>query len=321
MAGITRTLLRVGVIGGLLAGGAVVIAGPSRIGALTHQVHGKITHVIDSQIDDPVAMRAQLRDLESKYPKRIAQVRSHLGEINEQLRQIARDVTISERVVEMAHADYNDLRDLIARAESANVEYAGAKLVAIAFKSSEYGLDEAYTRANSIADTATVYANRVSDLERDQNSLDRDKQQLENLLGKLETEHAQFRAQIAQLDGQIDSIARKQKMVKIMEERQRRIDELSRYEVASLDQFKANLAKRQAELEGQLEGFARDQGHDDYETKARFQVDTKTTLEPMGLERLRKPVPSKIVIDGTEPYTTDTTESDDDIVASRNGAY
>ncbi|MFG0257027.1 MAG: hypothetical protein ACF8GE_03900 [Phycisphaerales bacterium JB043] len=319
MAGITRTLLRVGVIGGLLAGGAVVIAGPHRIGALTHQMHGKITNVIDSHIDDPVAMRAQLRDLESRYPKRIAQVRSHLGEIEEQLNQITRDVTISERVVEMAHADYNELRDLIARAETANLEYGGAKLVAIAFKSSEYDIDSAYSRANSIADTATVYANRVTDLQRDKNSLERDKQQLESLLGKLETEHAQFRAQIAQLDGQIDSIARKQKMVKIMEERQRRIDELSRYEVASLDQFKANLAKRQAELEGKLEGLARVEGNNDYETKARFEVDTKTTLEPMSLERLRKPVRTKVVIDGTEAI--ETTSEDDDIVASRNGAY
>jgi chromosome segregation ATPase len=319
MAGITKTFIRVGVIGGLLTGGAVVIAGPHRIGALAHQMQSKVVSVIDSQIDDPIAMRSQLRNLEEKYPKRIAQVRSHLAEVKEQLRQLERDVVISDRVVEMAHADYNDLRDLIARAETADLEFGGAKLVAIAFKSSEYDISEAYTRANSIADTANVYANRVADLERDQNSMERDKQQLESLLGKLESEHAQFRAQIAQLDGQIDSIARKQKMVKIMEERQRRIDELSRYEVASLDQFKANLAKRQAELEGKLETYSRDEGTNDYVERARFEVDAQTTVAPGRLQRLTKPVRTKVVIDGSESFNT--TESIEEAIASRNGAY
>jgi DNA repair exonuclease SbcCD ATPase subunit len=320
MAGITRTFIRVSVIGGLLVGGAVVIAGPHRVGALAQQMRGTIVSVIDSQIDDPIAMRGQLRDLEAKYPKRISQVRSHLAEISEQLRQINRDAVISDRVVEMAHADYNELRDLIARAESADLEFGGAKLVAIAFKSSEYDITEAYTRANSIADTATVYANRYTDLERDKNSLERDQQQLENLLGKLESEHAQFRAQIAQLDGQIDSIARKQKMVKIMEERQTRIDELSRYEVASLDQFKANLAKRQAELEGKLDTYSRAEGTNDYVERARFEIDAKTTVSPSRFERLRRPVRSKVVIDGSESFDTPTSD-DDDVVASRNGEY
>jgi len=294
MAGFTKSLIRFGVIGGLVAGGAVVIAGPHRMAALAQQMQSKVATAIDSRIDDPIAMRAQLRDLEAKYPKRIAQVRAHLGEINEQIRQVQRDKAISERVVALARDDYAELKDLIARAESAREDIGAARTVAISFDDRHLSVDEAYRRVNSVADTVNVYQTRAADLSRDMANLQRDSSRLESLLAKLESEHAQFRAQLAQLDGQIDSIARKEKMVVMMEERRERIDELSRYQVASLDQFKAALAKRQAELDGRLESLGREQGTDDYVDRARFEVDSNSTLiEPAPAPRVE---PSKVVI-------------------------
>lgn len=298
MAGFTKTLIRFGVIGGLLAGGAVVVAGPHRMAALAKQMQTKVTEAIDANIDDPIAMRAQLRDLEAKYPKRIAEVRAHLGEINEQMRQIERDKAISDRVVALAREDYGELRDLIARAEDAQDEIGTARVVAISFDNRQFSVDDAYTRVNGIADTVNVYQTRAADLDRDLSNLERDASRLESLLAKLESEHAQFRAQIAQLDGQIDAIARKEKMVALMEERQERIDELSRYEVASLDQFKATLAKRQAELDGRLESLGREQGATDYVDRARFEVDTNTTvIKPAPKPKVE---PSKVVISGDD---------------------
>ena len=208
MAGITKTVIRVAVIGGLLTAGAAVVAGPHRLAALGHQARTSVQKAIDANIEDPVAMRSQLRDLEAKYPKRIAEVQSHLAEINEQMRQVQRDQAISEKVVALAQDDYNDLKDLIAQAEDARAEYGNSRLVTIGFREATFKVDEAYSRANAIADTVNVYSTRAADLQRDYASLERDAARLSTLLGKLEAEHAQFRAQIVQLDGQIDAIAR-----------------------------------------------------------------------------------------------------------------
>ena len=85
MASVMKHVIRVGVIGALLVGAGVVIAGPHRVRAMFHQARDNINCKIDRNITDPVALRAQLRDLAGQYPKRIAEVRSDLTELREQL--------------------------------------------------------------------------------------------------------------------------------------------------------------------------------------------------------------------------------------------
>jgi len=314
MAGITKTVIRVAVIGGLLTAGAAVVAGPHRLAALGHQARASVQQAIDANIEDPIAMRSQLRDLEAKYPKRIAEVQSHLAEIKEQMRQVQRDQAISERVVALAQDDYNDLKDLIAQAEDARTEYGATRLVTIGFRESTFKVDEAYTKANAIADTVNVYSTRASDLQRDYGSLERDSARLETLLSKLETEHAQFRAQIVQLDGQIDAIARKKKMVNLMAERQQRIDELSRYEVASLDQFKATLAKRSAELDARLDALTRGEDQSSYEDIARYEIESSASATTAPRLKDPAPAPSRLHIDDSDDKVTESAEK---AVASR----
>jgi len=278
MAGIVKTVIRLGVIGALVTGGAVVIAGPHRVMALGSQVQSRIVNVIDSNIDDPVALRAQLRDLQAQYPKRIAEVRSQLAELAEQIRQIQREQAISEKVVSMASADLEDLRTLLARAEEARAEFASDgsyRTIAISFNNQSLSVDEAYSKANYISELVRSYDARSTDASTDLANLERDQDRLSGLLRKLESEQTQFQAQLAQLDRQIDSVARKQRMVKVMEDRAQRIDELSRYHVASLDQFRSVLAKRQAELESRITAIAEREEQLDYEDKAAYQIDTQ----------------------------------------------
>lgn len=278
MCGLMKSLVRLGVIGALVTGGAVVIAGPHRVAALAQQIRSKVATAIDSQIDDPVALRQQLRDLEAKYPRRIAEVRSQLAEIQEQIRQTNRERAVSERVVTMASNDLTELKSLLARAEEARVTAASdgvSRTVAISFNDRRFTVDEAYSRANYIGALLSSYEARIVDADRDLTSLSRDQERLTTLLTRLDAEQTQFQAQLAQLDRQIDSVARKERMVELMAERQARIDELSRYHVASLDQFKSVLAKRQAELESRIESLTNYEYGDDYVSQAEFQVDTK----------------------------------------------
>ena len=279
MAGIVKTVIRLGVIGALVTGGAVVIAGPHRVVALGHQVQSKIVNVIDANIDDPVALRAQLRDLQAQYPERIAEVRSQLAELVEQVRQIHREKAVSEKVVTMATADLEDLSSLLARAEEARTEFASDgsyRTVSISFNDESMSIDEAYSKANYITELVRSYEGRSMDAANDLANLERDQERLTSLLAKLESEQTQFQAQLAQLDRQIDSVARKERMVDVMEERAERIDELSRYHVASLDQCKSVLAKRQSEMESRISSISQREHQIDYEDKAAFQIDTAT---------------------------------------------
>lgn len=281
MASITKGIVRVAVVGGLVIGAGTLIAGPHRVHALGQQLRSRMVTVIDKSIDDPVAMRAQLRDLESKYPRRIAEARAMLAELNEQIKQVDRDRTISARVVALAQDDLNEMKDLLVRAEQARQEFDGygRHIVTVSFNNEKFNLDEAYTQANRIADTVVSYQARVTECERELEHLRQDARQTDALLAKLQTEYADFQTQLADLDRKIDTVSRKERMVKMMDERQRRIDELSRYKAESLDQFKSNIASRVAELDAKLKSLAGREDRVSYEERAKLEIDTKTSAK------------------------------------------
>jgi chromosome segregation ATPase len=276
MAGIVKTVIRIGVIGGLVTGAAMVIAGPDRVGALATQTKTRIIKVIDDKIEDPIAMRAQLRSLESQYPSRIAEVRTHLSEVEQQIAQSRRDKAVAMRVVELARRDLEELNDLLARAGELRSE-GTYRVVNINFDDRTYGFDEAHRRARDISETARNFSARADDYDRDLASLRADEEQLRSLLAKLETEQTDFQSQLAHLERQIDAVARKERMVSMMSERQKTLDELSRYNVASLDQFKGTLARRHAELDSRLATLAGRDRNTSYEDRARVQIDRESS--------------------------------------------
>src|SRR5690554_1618158 len=94
MGCIGKTVVRGAVLTALVGGVAVAVAGPETVRALFHQTRHNVRHAIDAQISDLVALRAQLRSLEEQYPKKIADVRGDLAELNEQIAQIERDLAV-----------------------------------------------------------------------------------------------------------------------------------------------------------------------------------------------------------------------------------
>lgn len=273
MSGFVRLVLRVGVIS-VLAGGAVaVIAGPRRASAVLHQAHGKLMSLIDANIDDPIALREQLRELEQEYPARISQIRSDLAELHEQMRQIERDRAVAARVVALADADLDELEPVLAQAEAARGEVGTGTLVRVRFQERSYGLERARARAEQIRQTRSIYENRGADAEHDLGYLRQQAGRLEELLLQLETERAQFQTQIQQLDRQVDAISRNDRLIEMMRARQKTIEECSRYEVASLDQLEGRLAAIRSRQEAELDGLAQNGHERDYEDLARTQLE------------------------------------------------
>lgn len=282
MAGIIKTLIRVGVITAASAGAAVLIAGPERAAALVSQARQKIMTTIDERIEDPVALRSQLRELERDYPERISQVRGDLAELQEQMRQLERDRAVSERVVALADRDLALIDPALDEAEAVQAQqasFSGVRAVAsVCFDNHTYTLEQARTRAQQIGQTRVAYANRAADAAHDLIYLQQQEQRLDKLLGQLEHERSQFQGQLWQLDRQVDAIARNEKLIEMLEKRKQTIEECSRYEVGSLDQMVARLAEVRARQQAELDVLSGQDGGLGYEEIAKMQLGSEQGL-------------------------------------------
>ncbi len=272
---IGKTIVRVGVIGALATGATVLVAGPERVMALAGQARHAVVRTIDRNIKDPVALRSQLRSLEAEYPKRITSVRSDLVELQGQFAALERDRDVARKVVEMAGGDLSAMRDLLAQADSARNESPSA-IINVRFGGRTLSLDQAFARATQINNTVNVYSTQVASAERDIALLGQQRQRLEEMLAGLETERAQFQVQVWQLDGQIEMIARNDKLIEMVEARQKTLDTYSRYEAVSLDQVTQKMNSIRAEQESRLQSLMNQEHSTDYQKAAEAMLDTET---------------------------------------------
>lgn len=270
-----RTGVIVGVVAGVAVGGTMLVAGPERSAAIFHKLHENVIQVIDHELDDPVAMRSQLRELQREYPERISQVRGDLAELQEQIRQLEREKAVSERVVALASADLDELGPLGTDLQSADgrVRLTAAR-----------ALDQAVAKQNEsrvrkIRQTQAIYANRAAEADHDLHYLRQQAERMQEILVKLENEYAQFQTQIWQLERQVDAIARNNRLIALLEDRQKTIDEMSRFEVASVDQLVARLSELRSRQEAELELLASDQRRVDYEGMARMEIEQESRGE------------------------------------------
>jgi predicted RNase H-like nuclease (RuvC/YqgF family) len=277
-----RNFVRCGVIAALVGGTAVVVAGPDRIGAFFTQTQEHINTAIDKHIEDPVALRAQMKKLEGEYPSRIAEVRGDLAELKEQQAQLKRELAVSDRVVSLAQGDLEQIQGLIARGEDAqNTAMASGtnNVVRVVFANQSIPLKDAYGRATHIQQVQTAYTTRANDIQRDLGYLEQQETRLTDLLGQLETEYTEFQSQMWQMDRQVDSISRNNRLIGMMEKRQGTLDEQSRYHAHSLDQLAGRFADIRAKQEARLEALGSATTTINYEDRAKYDIDARKPFE------------------------------------------
>lgn len=284
MISLFKKTLKIGVVtAGLVAVasmGAYAVAGKDRTNAVVHDLHGKVMEKIDAAIDDPSAMRAQLREMEKEYPERIAQVRSDLAEIQHEIRQLERESAISSRVVALADQDLERLETQLASQVPSGNELVAIRSVKL--DDHVYSVDRARVRLNQIKNTRLAHANRSADAKHDLMYLEKQEGRLAELQTKLEGERAEFQTQISGLSRQIDAIARNDRLIKLLDKRNRTIDECSRYESISLDQITGRLASIKSRQEAELDLLANTEEQSDYEDLARMQIATEQLEDQHG---------------------------------------
>jgi chromosome segregation ATPase len=280
MSGMTRCILRYGIIGGLALGGVTLLIGPDRVAMGLAQVRTKAQSVVDGCVDDPVALRTQLAQLADEYPDRIAEVKGEIAEVDHQIGQFERDIDIANRMVALATEDLTNLHALVERAEE-RVPLASNRAVFVRYEGVRFNLDEAYVEGQRINNVRASTQDRLAHDEVQLKFLQEQKARLAEILDQLETEFGTYQAQLWQLDRQIDSIERNERLIELTEAQQATLSSYERFgKVKNLKQIEGKLAELRAKQEAQLQTLAKYNVGRDYEKEAVFQLDSDRFSSP-----------------------------------------
>lgn len=289
---LTKNLLRVTVIGGLATGGLVLLAGPQRVGMLFDQARTAVVTTIDDNIDDPVVLRNQLKELEAQYPDKIAKVQGELAELDQQLAEFQRDVAVADRVMELAQADLDELQPMLSQAEAAR-NHSPRAVIKVHWGGVPMDYDQALNRAKNIRTTYNSYASKVAETTDTIDILTQQRARLADLLNELREEHASFKTQIAQLDGQINAIERNERLITMVEEREKTIAQLDRHEAHSLSQVQSKLQKIRAQQEARLEAALSTSDADDYTREAEEMLSREAEAKRLFDQVVSEPLPER----------------------------
>jgi chromosome segregation ATPase len=280
-----KTAVVATVLIGMAGAGAYALMGKHRTQAVVNELQDNLLESIDKHLDNPAMMRTQLRELEKEYPERIAQVQGDLAEIRHEIKQLEQEVLVSDRVVALAERDLERLGTQVASQvpTSAGAQIVGVRLQSVRLDGEVYTPDSAHTQLQRVRATRSAYAGRAADARHDLGYLEKQAERLEELLAKLQGEQTEFRAQVVGLNRQIDAIGRNDRLLELLEKRNKTIAECSRYEAVSLDQITARLDSIKGKQEAALDLFASEEHATDYEEEARQQLASEelTDLAPI----------------------------------------
>lgn len=279
MGATSRFIIRWGLIGGLAVGGITLLVGPQRVMACIDQLRQEANSVVENLVDDPVALRRQLDDLARQYPARIADVRGEIARIEQQLEQFQRDEKIAIRVIALTTVDLDVLRDLVDEAEAVSPMENGR--TSIRFEGIRYDLESAYSEGRRIRTVRANYEDRLASDRRQLGLLQEQQSRLSDLLEKIEQEHETYRAQLWQLDREINAIERNDHIIAMVEKQQKTLSGFDRFgSVGTLDQVRAKLAEIRTVQESTIVALTDSETGSDYETRARYDTSDELFENP-----------------------------------------
>ncbi len=276
MCCMTKSILRWGLVGGLVVGG-LSLASPSfrhHVGAGVAQIQSTASAVMEDAIDDPVMLRRQLSQLVNEYPERIAEVQGEIAQLDAQLGELARDMEVAGRVVAMTGDDLQELKVLVARAEAK--QNSNVRQVSIRFDGVRFDLNEAYAEAHRINNVRQNYQDRYAHDQHQTGFLKEQKARLNDILVNLEDEFDTAQTHLWNLEREIESIERNEKLIELTQDHQATLAEYDKLgKVTSLKQVQARLKQLRAEQEARLQQLNKTNLNDDYETRAAYDLDVQ----------------------------------------------
>lgn len=248
-----KKLFRTAVVGAALTaavvGGTAMVVGPDRVGAMFDQVSTDVKARFDANLDDPVVLKRRLQHVSEKYPEQIAIVRADLQDLRAEMERLEQERRISDRVVELIDEDLAQLVPAVERAADAG----GARLAAVSFDGEVMSARRARIRATEIQRERSARARTAEDAAHNLELLGAQEQHFVEYLEKLEADEAELNAKIAQLTGEIENVARTDRLIEMLEEREATLRSCERFEIESLDGLYAAIERKRIEQEARLD--------------------------------------------------------------------
>lgn len=267
--GVSKTAFLATLSVAAITGGSLLIAGPGRTMAVAHELKSKVASAIDQSLDDPIALRRQLVEIEREYPARISEVRQDLAGLQSDIARLEQEEAVSARVVVLAKEDLAVLRAELPAAQTT----AGGRRP----------LRASSSRVRHLEQIVIANEGKALDAGADLDALRSQEARMVQVLEQLETERAQFQVQLSQLERQVASIARNDRMIELMEKRQRTLDRIRSWDAVSLDQIQGRIQSIRAQQEARLDVLTQDQDVVDYEELARQELRAEVSGEPTGV--------------------------------------
>ncbi len=272
---IGRTLFRMTLIGGLVAGG-LALAFPDKAFHVFHGMKDRVQAVVNEATDDPVVLRRQLQELADELPQKIAELHGENGEVEAQIAMITRDSEIAEGVIALTTSDLEALDEKLAQAGAVG----RGEMVAIHFKGSRFDVRDARGEFNRINEIRLSYQDRLAANQNDLKYLAEQKVRLSEVVTKLEQEEATIEGQMWQIDRKIAAISRNEKLADQLEDREDALQAYdTRFDASSLAQIQAKLRKWETEVGARLQRFDRKIERDDYEQRVIWELDQQNSTE------------------------------------------
>lgn len=265
---IGKTIFRTALIGGLAVGGMTLLVGPQRVMAGGAQIQHFFTSWFDSNVEDPVVIRYQLKQLQKAYPEKIRETVRHLAEIDSEIAAVQRDRDVAQKMISTGQADLASLRSLVDKAGYVQQASYSDRPVVIRFQGQHLTVEQAYSKAATVQQTAMNYSERLAVNERDMKLLLGQRERMASQLDQLQSEYAAFQAKTAQIERQIASIERNKSITNSLEEREDMLASNDRWNVANLDQIVNRLSAVQSEQQAMLEALSKRAVERDYEKEA-----------------------------------------------------
>lgn len=284
-----KSLFRTAVIGtalaGAVVGGTAMVVGPQRVGAMVEQVKADVTDRFDANLDDPTVLRRKLNEVAQKYPRQIAQVQRDLIDIREESVRLQREREISNRVVALIDRDLAELGPALDDAR-ASAMATGARLAAVPvrWEGGQMSARRATIRINEIERERGARAAAAADAAESLLHLSAQEDHFVETLGRLQDEQAELNAKIGQIESEIATVARTERLIKMLEAREATLENIKRFEVESLDGLTAILERKRMEQTHRLEAIGATVESKSYAELAEAQLSLEGATERAGVE-------------------------------------
>jgi len=259
-------------IGAIGLVGLVAVVGLTRVKTAYWSVRDHLRSNVDELVDTKVALHHEIRKLQKDYPARLGDLKIHIAEIDRDLREVSRDRRLCEEVVALCDSDVAVLEAKVARVSASTGTDSHAVLIPVEFRAEQMGQSEALTRAGRIAETAQDYRVRLQDLEQEEQILVDEKSRLGAELAEMEREYREFQAEVGGMMRDIESLNRKENLVKVAERRQRDREDIFTDRASGLAVVKEKIDRRKIQLDERLRGLRSFRSGNEYEARARLRL-------------------------------------------------